>query len=459
MNDLNRNLVLLGALLHDIGKVYQRTGLSPVEGYEQFSKEDLGSSGLHEKQRQWLVKCLLRGTPLPEEALTSFKIKGVAGQPDYQVYWMVQEEPSREADAAYLINATDCFEHAGIFRCGFKYIANYLSRYEDQAEVDRRNEKEKKQETGIQVVRGMPKDFDDFAEASAGGFLGVLRMDVDYLGAIFSFGIAPDQRSISRTAALSTDIELFFTGYLNTLCGRPPRDDERILAGDTRKSKISHRYQNIYVTYAGGDDVFIVGAWDEILDLAIEIYQEFKAFTCENPDIHISGGIYICKPRYPIHRAAYGAALLLNEVAKENSSGEAYLNGFEDRNGQYHKRNALALFNHRITWKDLLEGKNGLKGGLKGFGDYLIKAIQRKDGQGINRTYLYKLLELWEGWQEQGVIHRARFHYITIRNVKDKMIRERLIQNISRYLDKDLKLIPILVSYVGLKTRKKKEDE
>ncbi len=40
--------VILGALLHDIGKFYQRTGLQ-AHGYEHFTPEDYGRNGAHAK--------------------------------------------------------------------------------------------------------------------------------------------------------------------------------------------------------------------------------------------------------------------------------------------------------------------------------------------------------------------------------------------------------------------------
>jgi CRISPR-associated protein Csm1 len=415
---------------------------------------DLGDKISRWDQDWWLVKYLFQGRVVPEDSLACFSLRSVEGKPPYQIYWMVQKEPSLEADTAYLVNPTGRFQQIGTVKCGFKYIANYLSQYENQQEVSCRNYRERRYQSERPVTPvkiGDFKDFDDFAEASAGGFLGVLRMDVDHLGAIFSFGIS-EQRSISRIAALSTDIELFFTGYLNTLCSQSVAKEIQI--GNKARMETVHKYQNISVIYSGGDDLFIVGAWNEVLDLAIEIYREFKAFTCKNADIHISGGIGICKPKYPIHRAAQQAKILLDDIAKENRNRESPVRNGSNRNRSNSKRNALALFNHRITWKDLLEGEERLPGGLKEFGDYLIKAIDQRE---INRTYLYKLLELWGEWKERGVMKLARFFYLTVRNIDNKMVRGRLIQILPRYLNTPL--IPILVSYVGLKTRRRKEDE
>ncbi|MGB3619265.1 MAG: type III-A CRISPR-associated protein Cas10/Csm1, partial [Catalinimonas sp.] len=66
---------------------------------------------------------------------------------------------------------------------------------------------------------GGPKTFDELAgdEGDALRRLGVLRMDVDNLGQAFIRGFTPRQRTFSRYAALSRNLDFFFKGYLNTL--------------------------------------------------------------------------------------------------------------------------------------------------------------------------------------------------------------------------------------------------
>lgn len=65
--------------------------------------------------------------------------------------------------------------------------------------------------------KGDVLEFEQMAALSTGAkYLGVLKMDVDYLGLLFSLGL--DQCSISRLATLSGHFEMFFNGWLNFLC-------------------------------------------------------------------------------------------------------------------------------------------------------------------------------------------------------------------------------------------------
>ena len=47
--------------------------------------------------------------------------------------------------------------------------------------------------------------------------------------------------------------------------------------------------RKIHVIYSGGDDVFLVGAWDELLELAIDIRKKLKAVTDDK--ITMSAGL------------------------------------------------------------------------------------------------------------------------------------------------------------------------
>lgn len=133
-------------------------------------------------------------------------------------------------------------------------------------------------------------DFDDFASNAKGiSRMGVLRMDVDNLGEIFIRGLrfGNDENktmgSLSRVATLSRQLNLFFAGYLH-----------QILAD----------YQQSQIIYAGGDDVFIIGSWDELPEVALKIRQEFQKYCADNPHFTLSGGIAMVGGKYPISRAA-----------------------------------------------------------------------------------------------------------------------------------------------------------
>jgi CRISPR-associated protein Csm1 len=108
-------------------------------------------------------------------------------------------------------------------------------------------------------------------------------MDVDELGRVFSEGV-PDL-TLPKLSALSGAMDLFFSGYLNVLVRAQAEND-------------------LYIIYAGGDDLFIVGAWHHLPDLAEAIRNQFKAFTGNNPVLSLSGGITLEGAKFPLYRAA-----------------------------------------------------------------------------------------------------------------------------------------------------------
>lgn len=151
---------------------------------------------------------------------------------------------------------------------------------------------------------GKIKDFDELTEASQGiKRIGILRMDVDDLGKIFSSGLG-ENSTISRVSTLSSMLSLFFEGWINRIC-------ENEIFGN-----------NIYIIYSGGDDLFIVGSWSLIPELANQIHDDFEKFTCENPNITISAGVSIEEMKYPLYKAAKNALDRLDSSAKGYHRGD-----------------------------------------------------------------------------------------------------------------------------------------
>ena len=148
--------------------------------------------------------------------------------------------------------------------------------------------------------------------------LAVLRMDVDGLGKLFTNGFAKQDASFSAYSTLSGLLDWFFSGYLNTI-----RDE----------------YADwVNIVYSGGDDVFAVGRWDKIIDFADHIQRDFKTFTAR-PDLTISAGIFLMRPRYPIGKAA-------------DQAGEAEHQAKEYKRANGQEKNALCLFGLVVGWED-----------------------------------------------------------------------------------------------------------
>ncbi|OQA39912.1 MAG: hypothetical protein BWY52_03005 [Chloroflexi bacterium ADurb.Bin325] len=146
---------------------------------------------------------------------------------------------------------------------------------------------------------------DELAEQSSSGFkrLGVLRMDVDNLGDRIVHGLP--RRTPMQTAELSQALERFFAGWLDRICARV--DGGRGL---------------FYVLFAGGDDLFVVGPWDLMPLLAVEIREDFAKYAHHNPAFGISGGIAVVGAHEPLHRAGDEAHDALKE-AKDRPGKDA----------------------------------------------------------------------------------------------------------------------------------------
>lgn len=128
--------------------------------------------------------------------------------------------------------------------------------------------------------------------------LGVLRADVDWLGAVFSAGLPAPYDTLSRYAALSRSMSLFFTKAVSDICQKklPQGQEPFFLFGKKDKER------QIHMVYAGGDDLFMVGAWDDLLETAVDIRRAFRG--CTNDSLSFSAGFGMYSPTYPILQMA-----------------------------------------------------------------------------------------------------------------------------------------------------------
>ena len=133
---------------------------------------------------------------------------------------------------------------------------------------------------------GTPLGFDKLAGEGDLKHLSYLRMDVDNLGAVFARGFTDEKRTFSRYSALSRSLDFFFKGYINTLWEQDKYN------------------KSTFVIYSGGDDLFLVGKWDVLIEMAEEIRQRFKAWTCNNPHLTISGGVAVVDEKFPVLKAS-----------------------------------------------------------------------------------------------------------------------------------------------------------
>ncbi|WP_027365630.1 type III-A CRISPR-associated protein Cas10/Csm1 [Desulfotruncus alcoholivorax] len=158
----------------------------------------------------------------------------------------------------------------------------------------------------IKPAPGSPVYFDCLANRARGRkLLGYLKADVDNLGSLFVYGLRDDivdRNSISRIATMSRMLELFFSGRVEQL--------------------LNIKFNSCYTVYSGGDDLLIVGPWDEIKELALAVQDEFKKFTNDNDNITLSAGIGLIKPDIPVSKSLQVAGEALEESKETMLKGE-----------------------------------------------------------------------------------------------------------------------------------------
>ena len=249
--------------------------------------------------------------------------------------------------------------------------------------------------------------------------LGVLRADVDNLGAAFSGGFissGPDRfkfGTLSRYADLSRDLAMFFKVAVNKMVQGDVQGFGTAVKPFTIWPNKQVTTRNIHVIYSGGDDVFLVGAWDELLELAIDIRKKLKAVTDDK--ITMSAGLALFSPSYPISQMA-AITGLLESAAKDNTGKDSIaLFGFEtNTNGEER------ICRHVYKWNDLIE--NVIEDKIftlnqlfiiPGIGDSVSSKL--KLGKGL----IYKLMDLLQGILHDRVegkhINTARILYLLAR--------------------------------------------
>jgi CRISPR-associated protein Csm1 len=204
--------------------------------------------------------------------------------------------------------------------------AQYVRKHGDLSEYAKKAEIE-----SIDAVEDRkPEDdhtatFAGLASSSCGAdLIGALRMDVDNMGNMFS-----KIPSLPELSVKSRMLNLFFKVYLNEICagnlgdGHKPTDIVGKNYQEDGDGKTKGR--NVSVVYAGGDDLFILGAWDETAELAFDIQRCFARFTGgsfdgEKKGCGISGGLTLHQPKYPLYQMAQKSGEAEHVAKNDNDS-------------------------------------------------------------------------------------------------------------------------------------------
>ncbi len=215
-------------------------------------------------------------------------------------------------------------------------------------------------------------DYDYLANASEGvSWFGALRMDVDNLGTVFKGKL--EKATISRHATLSRELRLFFEGYVPKLC---------------KEYNESRDKQSLELIYAGGDDLFLVGGWSALPDIAEQLRSEFRHFVTGD-HVTLSGGIAIEHRKYPLY-----------QFAKRSGEAEDAAKGIDDN------KDAISFLQLPMKWKEFAK--------VREWHEKFTKALTGQDQLPrdilTRLSLIYKDKERW-AWRSLYYFHQLQERY------------------------------------------------
>ena len=221
--------------------------------------------------------------------------------------------------------------------------------------------------------------------------LGVLRMDLDDGGRLFSDGFVERDKAgaitrrfatLSRVAALSFAISLYFEGGVEQMA--------ETMNAETR----AERGDTLYSIYSGGDDLFFVGAWDQVVELARRIRADLTPFAAQHPGIHTSAGLVLVGGKYPLDQAAQDAGA---------AEGQAKARPGKD---------ALSFLGQVVSWQQfgLDEQAIGLMESVSALKRRLVRMVTptQKGGEGAPHALLRHLIRLQDLYEAAAAQRRLQ---------------------------------------------------
>ena len=348
-------------------------------------------------------------------------------QPDtyqYAEYEVDRFSGRGEYDACWLVNNWDLADYTDNSTFPFLF-GKYVRSADDLPGEAREHEKREYQKTHEKPMpRFVTASFSGLAKAAQGmELIGCLRMDVDNFGDLFSGELV--KSGIAALSNLSRSMNLFFKGYLNEICGMNLGDLEKYpldITGE-KASKVDD-YRHVSILYAGGDDLFIVGAWDDVAELAFDINTCFREFSCCNPKVHLSAGVTLHKPKFPLYQMAR-MAKDAEEVAKSNEWGERSKSREKESLSLFYTQTLArhnAFLNDRINWENRRRTRASRQPDdriavASGWDEYdsvvqLTKQLYRfSQLPNVPHGFYRKLFATLRIWQEEGPLYMPMLSY------------------------------------------------
>lgn len=299
-------------------------------------------------------------------------------------YWDI----SMEASDTALKDVTIKFINGSVPKCTEESLRD------ERLEFGKKSPKKKKELTDRKTI-GAPKTFEHIASMAlkpapdGKGYvgveaLGVLKADLDHMGVLMSCGIEQDLFTPARLLALSRQVNWYFALYLPHLLKTTPE------------------FKDIYTVFAGGDDLFLIGPWNRIIELVAVLKRTFADYVCHNEKVHFSAGITLHKVHAPLDKLAHNAESALSKSKDEG-------------------RGRITLFGVTVKWEPFLELQ-----------EIKAKLFEWMESKLVNSAMLFRLKELAVMAEESKMVGkltevhmehmqclkwRALFHYMAARNI------------------------------------------
>jgi len=234
----------------------------------------------------------------------------------------------------------------------------------------------------------------------------VLKADIDKLGDTFRELYKEDFKKFNR---LSREVDFFFSDYITSLIAKK---------------------KNIYTVFAGGDDLFLIGEYKKIVEIAKEIRREFLEFSLEKATI--SMGLVMFKPSTPITQVSKMA-----DEAEKRAKIE---------------RDSIDIFGVSMKFNEFLE----IEKDFKTVTDFLEQKKEDKT------TLYYRLIELCDMKEniEQDIrnaMWKSKLNYLFRKESKD----DKIFKLLNNLIEKGEKFKPsvFLKIYNNRDEKNKKENK
>ncbi len=234
---------------------------------------------------------------------------------------------------------------------------------------------------------GYLKSFEDFEKDSIGiNRLAVLRADVDDLSNAFKNGFENKYATLSRFATLSRMLSRFFKFHINEILESNKYVGLKMLGAESKKKDVS-------IIYSGGDDVCVVGSWNDVLEFAGLLQKVFEAYSSNA--LTISAGVGLYKSGYPVAR-------MVSEVG-----------ALEDFSKDQKNKDSITLFTKdgsaTFLWKDF---KDSIVEKLRLIENYFNNKFEKVGG---GKSFIYNLIDLLRKAEQK----RPQIAYLLARVVDD----------------------------------------